>query len=66
MDPDLQYGVDHSPKRRVTFQSLDEWPSENIDPSTSPLVVRGHFISSRPSVRCTYTITVLRLLGPHA
>lgn len=38
---DLNFKIDsfdHSPKRRVTFQSLDEWPSKDIDPSTSPLV----------------------------
>jgi len=38
---DLKYNVEapvQNPKRRVTFQSLDEWPSDEMDPSASPLV----------------------------
>jgi len=55
---DLDYNVDRRPKRRVTFQSLDEWPSEEIDPSASPFVTswaacldnQGTLESSRGSV----------------
>lgn len=40
---DLKYNVEafvQTPKRRLTFQSLDEWPSDETetDPSTSPVV----------------------------
>jgi len=34
---DLKYNV-RVPKRRSTFQTLAEWPSDETDPSTSPLV----------------------------
>lgn len=58
---DLQYNVDaflRDPKRRATFQSLDEWPSDEPVPSTSPLVTswaacldnQGTLESSRGSV----------------
>lgn len=38
---DLNYNIevlDRNPKRRATFQSLDEWPSDGMDPSALPFV----------------------------
>ncbi|KAF9653531.1 hypothetical protein BDM02DRAFT_3182547 [Thelephora ganbajun] len=36
---DLKYDINAlNPKRRTTFQSLDEWPSDNEDPSALPFV----------------------------
>lgn len=38
---DLNFNIDaleDGPRRRTTFQSMDEWPSDKLDPSASPIV----------------------------